>query len=50
MHQPDVSSKNILIPLSELVYDEIFMHGKQSTLLSSVRRKSKTIKATKAVT
>jgi len=26
------------------------MHGKQSTLLSSARRESRTIKATKAVT
>lgn len=38
------------IPLSELAYDATFIHGKQSTLLSSVRKKSKAIKATNAVT
>lgn len=37
-------------PLSELAYDGTFMHGKQSTLLSSARKKSKAIKATNAVT
>lgn len=39
------------LPLSESGnVEETFMQGKQSTLLSSALKKSKTIKATKAVT
>lgn len=40
-----------MIPLSESAYDEeTLKQGKQSTLLSSALKKSKTINATKAVT
>jgi hypothetical protein len=41
----------LTLPLSESAdEDEIFWHGMQSILLSSARKKSKTMKATKAVT
>lgn len=40
-----------IIPFSDSAYvDDTFIHGKQSTLLPSARRKSKTIRETKAVT
>lgn len=49
----EVSCQNkiLLIPLSGSAWNECtFMHGKQSTLLSSARWESRTIRATKAVT